>query len=138
MPSIYISGKLEVEVDLPKDEKYLYKQWTDKKLALQRKEYDNPCISMWFQIENIDEPISPFTFTLSDLDIYEGILKFEQNERKFKFVFDGKAKSSVHKLTKDEIDKGRKPLLNSVVINGEGFSIDERETNLLIQSKKPK
>jgi len=138
MPAIYISGKLDFEIDIDKDYNNIYKSWTNNKLSAERKEYNHPLISLWFQLNNLEDPISPFTVIVSNLDMYEGSLTVEKSGRKFRFTFDGKAKTSAHKLTKDEIDKGRIPLLNSVIVNGEDMSIDERETTLVIGSKKPK
>jgi hypothetical protein len=137
MPYVYVSGKTEFEVEVGKENEFIYKQWTSKKLSSQRKEYKKPCISFWYELENLIEPISPFVVVVTELDLYEGIFTTMQNGRKFKFEFDGKAKTSVHKLTKIEIDKGRKPKLTGVNINGDGISIEGLSDSLIIQSKKP-
>jgi hypothetical protein len=138
MPTLYVTGKMAFEIEVPKDYDNIYKGWTSKKLAAERKKYNHPSVTLWLEMKNDEDPISPLVVVVGDDNIYEGELRVEQKGRTFKFIFDGKAKTFVHKMTKDELDKGRIPLLNSVSINGVGMSIDAREITLQLQSKKPK
>lgn len=132
MPIIYISAKSEIELNVQYEN--ILKAWTSKKLRDERRKYNHPFIMLWFSIENLDDPISPFTFIITDKDIYEGNLGEEHKGKKFKIIFNGKAKVFIHKRVKVEIDRGRIPYLTCIDINGQGFQIEPFDTNLKINT----
>lgn len=136
MPIVYVAGKLKIDVELPKDEDFCYGEWTDEKLAKQRKEYEQPNIGLWFEFPQPEDSIESFPISVGETDLYEGKLSTTRNGRKFTFEFEGKAKVNIHKLVKAKLDSGETPVLSSVSINGQGYSIEPRKTELVIQSKK--
>ncbi len=139
MPAVYVSGSLSIDVTLPDDEdnEFTFDQWTDKKLPKERKEYDRPNVGIELRLENEVDPICPFVLMVTENDAYEGEMKSIQNGRTFSFVLQGKFKANAHKDTKAQIDAGRQLKLNGVMINGQGYSLPERQpANLIIQSKK--
>ncbi len=136
MPAIYVGGKFTASVTL-EDKDYPYKQWTDAKLAKQREEYKKPNITLWLQIENKDDPISPLAIPVTNLDVYEGSLKTSQNGLTFTIEFDGKAKPTVHKDTKTAVDAGQTAMATSIAINGTQHSFETPlKIELTVQSKK--
>lgn len=136
MPTVYVGGKFEGTITLV-DKDYPYTQWIDKKLAKQREDYKKPNLSLWLEIENKEDPISPLAIPITNLDVYEGSIKFSQNEMKFTIEFDGKAKVNVHKDAKAAIDAGEKAKATAIAINGaqQGFD-NPMEISLTVQSKK--
>jgi len=136
MPTVYVGGKFEGAITLT-DKNYPYSQWTDKKLAKQREDYKKPNLSLWLEIENKEDPISPLAIPVTNLDVYEGSMKCSQSDMKFTFEFDGKAKVNVHKDTKAAIDAGEKAKATAFTVNGaqQGFE-NPVEISLVIQSKK--
>lgn len=139
MPAVYVSGTLSFDVTLPDDKnhKWTFGQWTDKKLAKQRAEYEHPAVSIELRMENEDEPICPFVLYVSEKDAYEGALTVTQKGRVFSFAFSGKFKADAHKDTKAQIDAGRRPKLQSVSINGTGYGVPTPiDVDWVIQSKK--
>lgn len=136
MPTVYVGGKFEGTITLT-DKDYPYSQWTDKKLAERREDYKKPNLSLWLEIENKEDPISPLAIPVTNLDVYEGSMKCSQSDMKFTFEFDGKAKVNVHKDTKAAIDAGEKAKATGFTVNGEkqGFE-NPVEISLVIQSKK--
>ena len=46
MPVVYVSGKLEVQVDLGKDDDFEFEQWTDADLKEQRQLYKKPTVGL--------------------------------------------------------------------------------------------
>ena len=136
MPTVYVGGKFEGTITLA-DTDYPYKQWIDKKLAKEREDYKKPKLSLWLEMENKEDPISPLVIPVTNLDVYEGAIKFSQNEMKFTIDFDGKAKVNVHKDVKTAIDAGEKGKATAIAINGAEQGFDTPiEINLTIQSKK--
>ena len=136
MPNIYVSGKFTCSIELS-DKDYPYTDWVDKKLAKQREEYEKPNLSLWLEIENKDDSMSPLAIPITNQDVFEGSIKYSQNGMKFTLEFDGKAKVSVHKDTKKAIDDGEKPLATGIAINGAQHSFDQPMTQSLeISSKK--
>jgi len=136
MPTVYVGGKFEGTITLT-DKDYPYSQWTDKKLAKQREDYKKPNLSLWLEIENKEDAISPLAIPVTNLDVYEGSMKCSQSDMKFTFEFDGKAKVNVHKDTKAAIDAGEKAKATGFTVNGaqQGFE-NPVEISLVIQSKK--
>ncbi len=137
MPFVFVSGKFSTKVDLPNDEDFTYGEWTDKKLAKQRKEYEQPNMGLWFEFVDADDETKTYPVPLYENDVYDGSLAVVQSGRSFTFSFDGKAKVNVHKNTKALIDSGQIPPLTSVSLNGQGYGVDQTITGLAIQSKKP-
>lgn len=136
MPIVYVSGKFDGTITLV-DKDYPYSQWIDKKLAKQREDYKKPNVTLWLEIENKQDPISPLVIPITNLDVYEGAIKFSQNEMSFTVVFDGKAKVNVHKDTKAAIDAGEKAKATGMAINGAQHGFDNpMEISLTVQSKK--
>lgn len=136
MPSIFVAANEEFHITL-KDKDHPYKSWIDKKLAKQREEYKKPNIILWFEIENKIDPIAPFAIPVTDLDVYEGVMNYEQNELAFKLTFRGKAKANVNSETKKVIDSGQTAELASVSINGEGYAFENAiKTKAIFQSRK--
>lgn len=136
MPSAYVGGKFQGTIKLV-DKDYPYSDWIDKKLAKQREDYEKPNLSLWLEIENTEDPISPLAIPITNLDIYEGTIKFSQNGMAFTIEFDGKAKVNVHKDTKAAIDAGKKAKATAISINGTQQDFDNPiEINLIVQSKK--
>jgi len=136
MPTVYIGGKFEGTITLP-DKDYPYNQWTDKGLAKEREEYKKPNLSLWLEIENKNDPISPLAIPVTNLDVYEGSMKCAQSDMTFTFEFDGKAKANVHKDTKAAIDAGEKAKATGFTVNGAQQSFENPvEISLVIQSKK--
>jgi hypothetical protein len=137
MPFVYVSGSMRVDVQLPEDSNFPFEQWIDEKLAQSRMEYERPRIGFWMDIPNENDPISPYSIPLYELDAYEGELSVINNERLFTFKLDGKFKVKVHKDVKEQIDFGKKPLLTSVSINGHSHPLSESlSVDFKIQSKK--
>ncbi len=137
MPNVFVGGKVSFSVTIPKDDDFTFKQWTDKSLAKQRKQYNRPNLGLWFEIPNAKDKISPFAIPVNETEVYEGNFEVSQSGRTFTFIFDGKAKADVHKDTKAQIEKGKAPVLVRVSINGQGFAPDEPiPAELAIQLKK--
>lgn len=136
MSTVYVGGKLEITITLT-DKDYPYDCWTDKKLAKQREEYKQPNLSLWLEIENKEDPISPLSIPVTNFDVYEGTMKCSQSDMKFTFEFDGKAKVNVHKDTKAAIDAGEKAKATGFIVNGAQQDFENPvEISLAIQSKK--
>jgi hypothetical protein len=136
MPVIYVSGNFVGSVIL-ENKDYPYSEWIDTSLKNEREERNKPTLTLWLEIENKDDPISPFTIPVSNLDVYEGGLKVSQSELTFTVNFDGKAKPSVHKDTKAAIDAGGVALATGVAINGAQHLFQTPlPVSLKIQSKK--
>lgn len=136
MPIIYVSGKFSATV-LLQDKDYPYQDWIDKKLTKKRTENDKPISGIWLEIENAEDPVSPFTIPLTNLDVYEGGINSTQSEMNFTMIFEGKAKVNVHKLTKEALDKGGVALATAISINGAQQELAKaQKTDLQIQSKK--
>ena len=136
MPVVYISGKLEVQVDLGKDDDFEFEQWADPDLKDQRQSYKKPTIGLWFEAQNQEDSISPFALSVTDLDMYQGALSVSQSARKFIFSFDGAAKVNAHKDTKTAVDRGAEFQLTGVSVNGQQVGVPQQASELIIQSKK--
>lgn len=137
MPNVFVSGKVSFSITLPKDADFTFRQWTDKSLAKDRKEYNRSNLGLWFEIPNKKDEISPYAIPVNETGIYEGNFEVTQSGRTFTFLFDGKAKADVHKDTKAQIEKGKAPKLVGVSVNGQQFSPDEPiPAELAIQLKK--
>ena len=136
MPVVYVGGQFSVTVTLP-DKKLPYKDWIDRKLAAEREKFKKPNLMLWLQIEDKEDPISPLAIPVSDLDLYEGVMKVTQDGMTFHFEFDGKAKVTVHKDTKAAVDAGEKAHATSISVNGRRHPLGEpMDIGLVIQSKK--
>lgn len=136
MPIVYVAGKFSSIVKL-KDKDYPYSEWVDKDLAKQREEYEKPNLSLWLEIENKEDEVSPFAIPVTNLDVYEGSINCTQSGMSFTLEFDGKAKVNVHKDTKAAIDKGEKPKAIGMAVNGASQDFEEPlEVQLAVQSKK--
>lgn len=136
MPVVYVSGKLEVQVDLGKDDDFEFEQWTDADLKEQRKSYKKSTVGLQLESQNPEDEISPFALPISDLDMYQGALRVSQSGREFIFSFDGAAKVNAHKDTKAAVDGGAKFQLTGVSINGQQVGVTKKASELTIQSKK--
>lgn len=139
MPAIYVSGNEKISVTLPNDDdhEFTFGQWTDKKLAKQRTEYDRSNAGIWLTIANEDDPSCPFSFPVADRDVYDGSLTVTQNGRTFNFEVNGKFKVNVHKDIKAQIDASNQPKLESLVINGQQYSYEAPiDISIIVQSKK--
>lgn len=135
MPAVYIGGKFNIEVNLDSEE-YPYDHWVDNELAEQRAEYDRPNLSIWFEIENKLDEISPLSIPVTNLDIYEGEFRFTNEELNFQITFNGKAKATVSKDVKAAIDAGKTSRITGLAINGAEYTVDIAEHGLTVQSKK--
>lgn len=125
MPTAYVSGSFEAVVTFSSSKEWSYKQWIDQKEAMARKEYGHSNLTVWFEISNPEDPISPFTVPVHAEDFYEGTLTFIQSGLKFIISFDGKAKATVHKLTLAKINEGVGMLnLTGLDINGAQISTE--------------
>jgi hypothetical protein len=137
MPFVFVSGNLELTVTLTKDDDFLLKEWKDKKLAKQRAEYEKPNLGLWLELENLKNTSTSLPIPIYELDIYEGEFIATQSGNEFNFKFNGKAKASVHKSTKEQTDTGALAKLHSVSINGASYNFDEpKSVDLQISSKK--
>lgn len=135
MPTIYVAGSFKTSIDL-KDDDTTYEFWTDKKLAKER-EGVWPNLTLWLEIENAEEPISPFTIPVSVTEVYDGHMTCIQTGKSFQFEFNGKAKATVHKVTKAAVDEGKKPMASAIAVNGSQKEFEEKQAiNLVVQSKK--
>ena len=137
MPAVYVSGKFKAKITLTNDQDFLIEEWNDKKLAAERRESKKPNLSLWIEIPNPEDEVSPFAVPLNDIDLYDGVFTYDQDGNNFSITFDGKAKATVHKSTKEAIDAGHKGLVSSISVNGAGYGFDEPlPCDLIIQSKK--
>jgi len=137
MPFVFVSGNLDLSVSLTKDDDFLIKEWKDKKLAKQRAEYEKPNLGLWLELENSKDPSTPLPIPIYELDIYEGEFIATQSGNEFNFKFNGKAKVTVHKSTKDHLDNGALAKLHSVSINGASYNFEEpKSVDFQISSKK--
>lgn len=137
MPAVYVSGKFTAKVSLTKDQDFLIEEWNNKKLAAERLESKRPNLSIWIEIPNPEDEVSPFAVPLNDIDRYDGVFKYDQDGNNFLITFDGKAKATVHKSTKEAIDAGHKGVVASISVNGAGYGFDQPlPCELTIQSKK--
>ncbi len=124
MPTIYVSANFEASIDLDADQDFTFGEWTDKKLAKERDEYKKPNKGIWLEITNPEDSSEVFPIPVTDKDVYDGVLDVVRDGRNFLFKFNGKAKVSVHKLTKEKIDLGLKPKVSGLMINGQQSPVD--------------
>lgn len=135
MPTVYVSTNFEASINLAADDDFVFGEWTDKKLAKEREEYEKPNKGIWLQIVNPNDGVEVFPIPITEKDIYEGSLDVERDGRKFSFSMNGKAKVSIHKTTKEKLDLGLSPKVAGLMINGQEYAVD-LPIDALIQSKK--
>jgi hypothetical protein len=135
MPTVYVSANFETSVELTADDDFILGEWTNKKLAKERKEYDKPNKGLWLQITNPEDEVDVYPIPVNEGDIYDGALEVTQSGKKFTFSFNGKAKVSIHKTTKEKLDLGLIPRVNGLMINGQSYGVD-LPIQAVIQAKK--
>lgn len=118
MPDLYASGKMVIKFELDKDG---VKAWTNKKDKKRCEDYDLPLIQIEFVIDNPEEPISPWMFSIEDKSAYEGQIVCEYSGNIFIFTADGKFKFKVHKDIPGLIESGKVPRFEGVLYLRSGY-----------------
>lgn len=135
MPTVYVSTNFEASVTLAADDGFVFSEWTDKKVAKEREEYEKPNKGVWLQIVNPDDEVEVFPIPITEKDVYEGVFDVKRDGRKFSFCLNGKAKVTIHKTTKEKLDSGLTPKVSGLMINGQQYEVD-LPIDAVIQSKK--
>jgi hypothetical protein len=126
MPNIYSKISLHAQITLGDDDDFVFSQWTDNDLMLSRLEYGRPEFSVVFRINNPEEEISPGLISINNTDVYDGTFDVKKDGRTFLFNIEAKCKSNIHKGSKEIMEKGNKPTIDYVCINGQSRSLDDQ------------
>jgi hypothetical protein len=139
MPIVYVAGQFRGVIDLS-DHGYPYDDWIDPELRERREEYGHSYVSIWVEIDNPNDPISPFAFDIPDQGVYEGGMSLTQDKGVFTLEFSGKAKVSVTKETRARIDGGLQSgdaKVTSFSVNGASGCLEvPTPVMFIVQSKK--
>jgi hypothetical protein len=134
MPIIYVHLNFQTEVNLL-DDNFTYKEWTNKKLADERKKYNRSNKGIWLELNDDETSAESYPVAITESEIYDGDMAIERNDRSFFFNVDIKAKVNIHKLVKEKIDKGNQPTLDALSINGQQRSV-KGEIKVIISDRK--
>ena len=134
MPLIYVHLNFQTEVNLS-DDNFTYKEWTNAKLAEERKKHKRPNKGIWLELNDDEMSSESYPIAITESEIYEGDIAIERNERSFAFEVDLKAKINIHKLVKEKIDQGKQARLDALSINGQQRGVNG-EIKLIISDKK--
>ncbi len=135
MPAIYLASKFHASIVLEADDDFLFQQWTDAQLVKEREQYGHPARGICLHMVNPDDEVEVFPIDITEKTMYEGDFDAVRNQREFSFSLNGKAKVSVHKLTKEKIDAGWVPRVAGLLVNGHTYPVD-LPIDLIIQSKR--
>ena len=87
MPIIYVHLNFQTEVNLL-DDNFTYKEWTNKKLADERKKYNRPNKGIWLELNDDETSAESYPVAITESEIYEGDMAIERNDRSFFFNVD--------------------------------------------------
>lgn len=138
MPTIYSKISLSAEIILGDDDEFEFNQWTDNELKLRRLEYGHSEYSIDFIIPNPDDEISPGLLKVNNSDVYDGTFNVKNNGRTFLFNIEAKCKSNITKGSKEIMDKGNNPIIDSLCVNGQPKVLDDQavKVEVIFSNKK--
>ena len=138
MPTIYSKISLSAEIILGDEDEFEFNQWTDNELKLRRLEYGHSEYSIDFTIPNPDDGISPGMLIINSSDVYDGTFNVKNNGRTFSFNIEAKFKSNITKGSKEIMDKGNNPVIDSLCVNGQSKLLDEQavKVEVVFSNKK--